>query len=121
MQQLFLRVVGNLYRDDHGQLDSELEGPLPEHVTLLLRYLGGVPRRCQFLFAALAFSSDPDEFRKSQLRNGLRLLQKEPERYCFLPCITTLPIHSLSLPVCCWAELITNLSHSILLLCMGPE
>ena len=55
---------------------------LPAHITLLLKYIEGVPRRLQLLFAALAQSDHGHEFQKSKLLLGLGMAKEHPERYC---------------------------------------
>ena len=60
---------------------------LPAHITLMLKYIDGVPRRLQLLFAALAESDDGHEFQKSKLLLGLCMAKEHPERFCCLLCV----------------------------------
>ena len=83
------------------KLGVSLEGDvLPPHVRLLLRYIDGVPRRLQLLFAALALSDQPHEFQKSELLCGLNMAMEHPERRAisqYAPSHQVCPGH---LPVC---------------------
>ncbi len=51
-----------------------------EYVRLLLRYIPGVPRHLQLVFAALAESAHAYEFLRSKLLDGLHLIKEHPER-----------------------------------------
>ena len=71
MEQLFLEVLEGLGLP----LTS-----LPPHVRLYLRYIAGVPRQLQLVFAALALSPDPEAFLRKDLHDGLRLHKEHPDR-----------------------------------------
>ena len=72
-----------LFRDVLDKIGCSLEGEdVPAHITLLLKYIDGVPRQLQLLFAALAQSDKSHWFQKSKLRLGLSMVKEHPERSC---------------------------------------
>ena len=88
MQSVYLSLLTaenteRLFLDALDKIGCSLEGEdLPAPIMLLLKYIAGVPRQLQLLFAALAQSDDSHQFQKSKLLIGLSMVKEHPERYC---------------------------------------